>query len=190
MRTKQNYKCEKMLWLVVGVVIVIIAIIVYYINKIQVLSNQIENSWAQIEVQLQRRAELIPNLVNVVKGYAKHEREVFENVTKARTAMMQATGRAEKIRASDQLSTALKSLFAVVENYPELKANQNFLALQEELTNTENKIAYARQFYNDAVLRYNNMITTIPGIWFAGSKKPKEYLEAPKGETAPPKVEF
>jgi len=177
--------------LILGAIIVVIAlVIVYYINQIQVLSNQIENSWAQIEVQLQRRAELIPNLVNVVKGYAKHEKEVFENVTKARTAMMQATGRADKIRASDQLSTALKSLFAVVENYPELKANQNFLALQEELTNTENKIAYARQFYNDAVLRYNNMITTIPGVWFAGGRQPKEYLEAPKEERAPPKVEF
>ncbi|MGB9703224.1 MAG: LemA family protein [Candidatus Micrarchaeia archaeon] len=180
-----------MIWLIIiAAIVLVLLVVVYYINKIQILSNQIENSWAQIEVQLQRRAELIPNLVNTVKGYAKHEREVFENVTNARSQLLKASGRAEKIRASDQLTTALKSLFAVAENYPELKANQNFLALQEELTNTENKIAYARQFYNDAVLSYNNIITTIPGMWFAFGRKPKEYLEAPKGEEAPPKVEF
>jgi len=178
------------LWVILGIVVLIVLVVIYYINQIQVLSNQIENSWAQIDVQLQRRADLIPNLVEVVKGYAKHEKEVFENVAKARAALLQASGRAEKMKASDQLTGALKTLFAVVENYPELKANQNFLALQEELTNTENKIAYARQFYNDAVLRYNNLITTIPGVWFAGGRKPKEYLEAPPEARTAPKVQF
>jgi LemA protein len=145
----------------VVVVVIILAIIALY-NSLISLRNQVQNSWAQIDVQLKRRADLIPNLVESVKGYMKHEKGVLENVTKARTAFMGANTVEEKAKASNQLSSTLKSLFAVAENYPKLQANENFLQLQEELTGTENKIAYARQHYNDMVMMFNTKIQVFP----------------------------
>lgn len=183
--------------LLIGIFIVILVVffllIVFgYYNKIIKLENRIDNSWAQIDVQLKRRADLIPNLMETVKGYMKHEREVLENVTKARSAIMSAKTPQEGINADNMLTGALKSLFAVAEGYPDLKANQNFLSLQDELTNTENKIAYSRQHFNDSVLVFNNIVKTIPGKWFAGAmgKKPKDMLQIPEASREIPKVQF
>jgi LemA protein len=155
-------------WILIGVVVLILLIIWGLYNALVRLKNQIENAWAQIDVQLKRRVDLIPNLIETVKGYAKHEKSVFTEVTKARTAMMNASTIAEKAKASNALSDTLKSLFAVAENYPTLKANENFLQLQEELSGTENKIAYSRQHYNDMVMRFNTKIQLFPNNIFAG----------------------
>lgn len=172
----------------IGLLLLIIAI--YYWNTIIVLGNRIANAKSQIDVQLKRRADLVPSLVETVKGYAKHEKKVFSEVTKARERMMKAGNVEDRVEANNQLTGALKTLFAISENYPDLKANENFLQLQEELSSIENKIAYARQFYNDSVLRFNNMITTIPGKFFAGSRKIKNYLEITVAEKSMPKIEF
>ncbi|KYK28384.1 hypothetical protein AYK20_01375 [Thermoplasmatales archaeon SG8-52-1] len=183
------------LWilLIVIVIVVIFALIYWgFYNRIIRTENRIDNSWAQIDVQLKRRADLIPNLMETVKGYMKHEREVLENVTKARSALMKAKTPQENINADNMLTGALKSLFAVAENYPDLKANQNFLNLQDELTNTENKIAYSRQHYNDSVLVFNNTIETFPGMWFAKrmGRKTREMLQIPEASKELPKVKF
>lgn len=171
--------------LIVLVAIVLLVILMY--NGLIRLRNQVENSWAQIDVQLKRRYDLIPNLVETVKGYAKHEREVLENVTKARASMANANTVGEKAQANNMLTDTLKSLFAVAENYPDLKANQNFLQLQEELSGTENKIAYARQFYNDIVMMYNTKIQTVPTNIIAGMFNfPKKELFETKGEEREP----
>jgi len=156
------------------------------------LENRIDNSWAQIDVQLKRRADLIPNLIETVKGYMQHEREVLENVTKARSAIMTAKTPQENIDADNMLTGALKSLFAVAENYPNLKANENFLSLQDELTHTEDKISYSRQHYNDTVLKFNNTIETFPGNFFAKrmNKKTREMLQIPEASRELPKVSF
>jgi LemA protein len=184
-----------LLWIgILVIIIVIFFVLIYfgYYNRIIRLENRIDNSWAQIDVQLKRRADLIPNLMETVKGYMKHEKEVLENVTKARSALMSAKTPQENINADNMLTGALKSLFAVAENYPDLKANQNFLSLQDELTNTENKIAYSRQHFNDSVLVYNNLVETIPGKWFAGfmGKKTREMLQIPEASRELPKVKF
>jgi len=184
-----------LLWIgiIVAILIIFFLIIFFgYYNRIIRLENRIDNSWAQIDVQLKRRTDLIPNLMETVKGYMKHEKEVLENVTKARSAIMKAKSPQENIDADNMLTGALKSLFAVAENYPDLKANQNFLNLQDELTNTENKIAYSRQHFNDSVLSFNNLIETIPGKWFAGfmNKKTREMIQIPDTERAVPKVKF
>ncbi len=131
------------------------------------MRERINEALSQIDVQLKRRTDLIPNLVETVKGYAKHEKEVFSEVTKARSSLMQAGTLSEKAKANNQISEALKSIFAVAEAYPDLKASQNFLDLQDELTDTENKISYSRQFYNSNVLSYNTAIKTFPGVLFA-----------------------
>jgi len=183
------------IWLaVILVIIVALFILIYvgYYNKIIRMENRIDNGWAQIDVQLKRRAELIPNLMETVKGYMKHEKEVLENVTKARSALMTAKTPQENINADNMLTGALKTLFAVAENYPDLKANQNFLSLQDELTNTENKIAYSRQHFNDSVLVFNNTIETFPGLWFARrmGRKTREMLQIPETDRAVPKVKF
>ncbi len=162
-------------------------------NSLVNLRNLIKNAWAQIEVQLKRRHDLIPNLVETVKGYAKHEREVFENVTAARSRAMGASSVGEKSQAETGLSAALGRLFAVAENYPELKANQNFMGLQEELTATENRIAFARQNYNDQVLSYNNKTQMFPSnivaAWFKFlTEEFFEISEAAQREV--PKVSF
>lgn len=181
------------LLLTIGLVVsafIVVLVIVYYINRIRILSNRINNAWAQIDVQLKKRSDLIPNLVEAVKGYMKHERRVFENVTKARSAMLGAKGPEGKAMANNQLTAALKTLFAVSENYPKLRANENFLMLQEELSGVENKIAYSRQFYNDSVLTYNNLITTIPGTFFKGSRKVEKYFEVAEVDRKAVKVKF
>ncbi len=183
-------------WIALIVIVLVVAIFVLlywgYYNKIIRMENRIDNSWSQIDVQLKRRADLIPNLMETVKGYMAHEKEVLENVTKARSALINAKTPQENIDADNMLTGALKSLFAVAENYPDLKANQNFLNLQDELTNTENKVAYARQHFNDSVLAYNNTIETFPGLWFAKrmGKKTRDMIQIPKEEKAVPKVKF
>lgn len=185
-----------LIWIIGIVVIILVAFfaLIYwgFYNRIIRTENRIDNSWAQIDVQLKRRADLIPNLIETVKGYMKHEKEVLENVTKARSSLMNAKSPQENIDADNMLTGALKSLFAVSENYPDLKANQNFLSLQDELTNTENKIAYSRQHFNDSVLSYNNTIETFPGLWFAKkmNRKTKEMLKVPEESKELPKVAF
>lgn len=149
------------------ILVLVIATIALYNNLVK-LRNRVDNAWSQIDVQLQRRLDLIPNLVETVKGYASHERGTFEAVTQARNAVMSASTPEAKMEADNVLTGTLKSLFAVAEAYPDLKANTNFQQLQSEITNTEDKISYMRQSYNDTVLNYNNAIQTFPGNIFAG----------------------
>ncbi|MEM5844352.1 MAG: LemA family protein [Candidatus Aenigmatarchaeota archaeon] len=179
--------------LAIVLICILAGICIYYINRIIVLSNRVENAWSQIDVQLKKRADLVPNLVETVKGYMKHEKEAIKMVTEAREKMLSATTMKERVKAEGELTKALKTIFAIAENYPKLKASENFKLLQEQLEGIENKIAYARQFYNDSVLRFNNTISTIPGVWFAkiiGKNKPKEYFEIAEEERKPVKVEF
>jgi len=176
--------------LIIGALL-IIAIGMY--NSLISLRNRCDNSWAQVDVQLKRRYDLIPNLVETVKGYAKHEREVFQNVTEARAKAINAGTVKDQGQAENQLSGALKTLFAVAENYPELKANQNFLMLQEELAGTEGKIAYARQFYNDTVMKFNMKQQVFPSNIIAKTFnfKEKEYFELEEPAAKEPvKVSF
>lgn len=178
---------------IIGIVVGVVALFVIILyNNIIRLKNQVKNSWAQIDVQLKRRSDLIPNLVNTVKGYAKHEKELLENITKARSEMMNAKTVEEKAEKSNVLSSALKSLFAVSENYPDLKANQNFMQLQEEIAGTENKISYARQHYNDMVMTFNTKIQTFPNNIFANMLNFKEeaMFESTEEEKKNVKVEF
>jgi len=177
--------------------LIIIVVIVLYVvglyNSLITLRNRCDNAWAQVDVQLKRRYDLIPNLVETVKGYAKHEREVFEKVTQARNMAIAASGVKDQGAAENMLSGALKSLFAVAEAYPELKANQNFLMLQEELAGTESKIAYARQFYNDVVMKFNTKQQVFPSNIIAGmfQFKIKEYFEIEEPAAREPvKVQF
>ncbi len=152
-------------------VLIIVLILIFYLwltyNTLVSTKVKVAEAFSQIDVQLKRRTDLIPNLVETVKGYAKHEKEVFENITKARASLVSAKGIAEKAQANNQLEGTLKTLFAVAENYPDLKASQNFLDLQEELSDTENKIAYARQFYNSMVTDYNTKLVVFPTSIFA-----------------------
>ena len=178
------------LLVIIGVVAVA-AIGIY--NGLIIARNRCDNSWAQVDVQLRRRYDLIPNLVETVKGYAKHEREVFEKVTQARTSAINAGTVKDQAQAENMLSGALKTLFAVAENYPELKANQNFLQLQEELSGTESKIAYARQFYNDMVMKFNQKQQVFPASIIANmfGFKEKEYFEIEEPAAKEPvKVSF
>ncbi|MEM3408003.1 MAG: LemA family protein [Candidatus Micrarchaeia archaeon] len=181
-----------MLELIFGLIVLIVIIAVLIYNNLIVLRNNVENAWAQIDVQLKRRADLIPNLVNTVKGYMKHERETLENITKARAALMSAKTPREAAQADNMLSSALKSLFAVAENYPNLRASENFLRLQEDLSDTENKVAYSRQLYNDNVLLYNRTIQTIPNNIIARifGFKEKEYFKAEEEAKKAPEVKF
>ena len=177
----------------VVVVLLVLFVIVTY-NGLVRTRNRIDNTFSQIAVQLKRRHDLIPNLIETVKGYAAHEKGVFEAVTAARANAISATNGtpAAQAQAENALSGTLKSLFAVAEAYPDLKANQNFLSLQEELTSTEDKIAYSRQFYNDSVLGYNNKIQAFPGNVVAGigNFPPLEYFEGDPGEQGPVSVQF
>jgi LemA protein len=179
-------------WILIGVIVLFVLILVWMYNSLIRLRNQVKNSWAQIDVQLKRRNDLIPNLIETVKGYAKHEKGVFEQVTKARTSVMNADSVKEKAEASNMLSNTLKSLFAVSENYPDLKANQNFLQLQEELAGTENKIAYSRQHYNDMVMLLNTKIEVFPNNVIANmfNFKQEAMFSTPEAEKAVPKVSF
>jgi LemA protein len=183
------------LWIILGIIVVLLFIIIVMYNGLVGFRNQVKNAWAQIDVQLKRRYDLIPNLVETVKGYAKHERETFEMVTKARNLAQQAAsaGAATRGKVEGELSMALGRLLAVAEAYPDLKANQNFLALQEELTSTENKISFSRQFYNDSVLRFNNKIQMFPSNIIAGmfNFKLGEFFEVTvAAEKEAPKVSF
>lgn len=179
--------------IVLVVILVIVGLIVMGMyNRLVRLKNRIENAWSQIDVQLQRRHDLIPNLVETVKGYAAHEKGVLEGVTQARANALNAQGPAQKAEAENMLTGALKSLFAVSEAYPDLKANQNFLSLQEELTSSEDKIAYARQFYNDTVRSYNTAIQSFPNNVIAKQLgfSEREYFEAGDDSRGPVQVKF
>jgi LemA protein len=182
-------------WLIVLLVVVglVLLYLIYVYNSLVRLNVRIDNAWSQIDVQLKRRFDLIPNLVNTVKGYMKHEKEVLENITKARSAMMNAKTLGEKAKQSNVITEALKTIFAVAENYPNLKANENFMMLQEELSGTENKIAYSRQFYNDSVMIFNEKIKVFPNNIFAGmlNFKGREFFKTEgKAEREPVNVEF
>lgn len=178
--------------IVVVVLVLLIGWLILLYNGLIRLRNRIENAWSQIDVQLRRRYDLIPNLVETVKGYATHERETFEKVTQARNMAQQAEGPQAQAEAENMLTGALKSLFAVSEAYPDLKANQGFLDLQEELTATEGRIAYARQFYNDSVFRYNTKIQSFPALLVAGPMNftAREYFEAEDESRGPVSVSF
>ena len=180
------------LWIILVVVALIALIFYLYFNKFVVLGNRIDNSLAQIDVQLKRRADLIPNLVESVKGFAKHEKAAIKAVTDARKALLSAKGIEKRVEADNQLESALKTIFAIAENYPNLKANENFLELQRELSATEDKVAYSRQFYNDSILSYNNLCKTFPGVLFASiyGKKPREFFKIAEAERKPVKVSF
>lgn len=158
-----------MRWIIGGAIVLLIVVFLITIyNRLVTLRQRIQNAWAQIEVQLKRRYDLIPNLVSTVKGYAAHEKETFERVTAARNMAIGAKNMEEQAGAENMLTGALRQLFALAENYPELKANTNFMQLQEELTNTESKIAFSRQFFNDTVLKYNTAIQRFPAVMLAG----------------------
>ena len=180
------------LWILVAVIALIVIILIYYFNRFNILSNRIDNSLSQIDVQLKRRADLVPNLIETVKGYAKHEKGLITEVTKARTSLLGAQNAEGRMKAGAKLQTAIGSLFAVAENYPQLKANENFLQLQQELSSIEDKIAYSRQFYNDSILTYNNLCETFPGTFFANmyGHKEKPFLQIPAEQKAVPKVSF
>jgi LemA protein len=176
---------------IIGLVIILGAIYIY--NSLVTTSKQVDMAWSNIDVQLKRRADLIPNLVETVKGYAKFERSVLEGVTSARAALMSAKSPKDAAKADNMLSGALKSIFAVAEAYPTLKANENFKALQEELSSTENKVAFARQFYNDIVMKWNTMIVVFPNSIFAGlfnMNKNRDFFAATEEERKNIKVDF
>lgn len=178
------------------ILVVVLVLFVGYVfttyNSLVTLKNRIKEAFSQIDVQLKRRVDLIPNLIETVKGYAKHEKTVFENVTKARSALMGATTKQAKSDADNMLTDALKSLFAVAEAYPELKASENFSQLQRQLEDTEDKIAYSRQFYNSNVLDYNNKIQTVPSSIIANmfGFKEEAFFEATEAERKNVKVAF
>lgn len=177
--------------LIIVVVVLAIWVIAIYNGLIR-LKNRVDEAWSDIDVQLKRRYDLIPNLISTVKGYAAHEKEVFEKVTEARTKAMGANAGADKVEAENMLSGALKSLFAVAESYPDLKANQNFLELQRELTDTEDKIQAARRFYNGNVMEFNTKIQVFPTNIFAGMLNftKRDFFEAKGEEKEVVKVEF
>ncbi|MEO6122785.1 MAG: LemA family protein [Ilumatobacteraceae bacterium] len=181
------------LLIIIGIVVVLAIFAVVMYNKLIRRRNQVENAWGQIDVQLKRRIDLIPNLVETVKAYAAHERETLDAVIRARNAAIAAPSTPNaQAEADTMLTGALKQVFALSEAYPDLKANTNFLALQEELTATEGRVAYARQFYNDSVLGYNNSVDQFPTVIFARMLKfeRREYFEADAGSRDAPKVQF
>lgn len=179
-------------WIIIIVAAVILLVLWGIYNSLVTAKMRVAEALSEIDVQLKRRTDLIPNLVETVKGYAKHEKSVFENITKARSGLMHASSAHDKAVANNMLSDTLKSLFAVAENYPDLKASQNFLSLQEEVSDTENKIAYSRQFYNSNVLDFNTKIQVFPNVIFASllNFKQAEYFEAGDEDKKPVKVSF
>ena len=180
-------------WIVLGVVAVAVLVFVGIYNSLVGLRNQVKNGWAQIDVQLKRRYDLIPNLIETVKGYVKHEQSTLENITKARAQAMGAGSVGDKARAEGALTDAVNKFLVVAENYPDLKANQNFLALQEELRSTENKIAFSRQSYNDQVMFYNNKLEMFPSNLVAGTfgfKSEELFKVDSAAERQTPKVQF
>jgi len=178
--------------LVFAIIALVLVFLFLIYNSLITARLRVNEAFSQIDVQLKRRADLIPNLVETVKGYAKHEKELFEKITKERSALLSARSAMEKSSANNQLTETLKSIFAVAENYPDLKASQNFLSLQEELSDTENKIAYSRQFYNSNVMEYNTKIKIFPNFLFAKilNFKPAEFFGAEEKDKEPLKVKF
>lgn len=182
-----------MAWLIViGVIVVMLAFLASSYNALVKLRNMVKDQWAQIDVHLKRRADLIPNIVETVKGYASHEKDTLEAVINARNKAVSATTTEEEIKANSELTGALNRLFALAESYPDLKANTNFIDLQNTLKDTEDKIAYSRQFYNDAVLKYKNKIEMFPTNIVASifNFKPELFFEASEAEKEVPKVQF
>jgi LemA protein len=179
-------------WIVLGIVVLVLLYGVLAFNSLVRLRNRTDNGWSQIDVQLRRRYDLIPNLVQTVQGYAAHEKELFEHVAEARSRAMGATGVADQAQAENMITAGLGRLMAVAEQYPELKANQNFLALQEELTGTESKIAYARQFYNDQVMRLNTKIQSFPSSVVANlfHVEPRAFFDIEDPARGPVKVDL
>jgi LemA protein len=179
------------LWVILAVLAILVVLLGFGYNRLVRLRNEADTGWSNIDVQLQRRTDLIPNLVETVRGYAAHERGVFEEVTKARTALQQASTPGAAGEANDMLTAALGRLFAVAEAYPDLKASENFLRLQDELTDTEDKISAARRYYNSTVMHYNNGIQSLPWVLVARllGFREKEYFSA-EGDTALPQVSF
>jgi LemA protein len=189
---------EGIIILIVVAALVVIALLMWvgYYNKFIVLSNRIKNSFSQIDVQLKKRADLVPNLMESVKGYMKHEAGIMKEVSDARKALVGANASSDmgkRVKAGDALQSVLGRLFAIAENYPTLKANENFLQFQNELSSIEDKVAYARQFYNDSILGFDNAVQTFPGNIFAGQKfksQAGKYIQIPEAERASPKVKF
>lgn len=183
-----------LLWIILAIIVLIVAIYITAYNGLQRAKVYTEESWSQIDVQLKRRNDLIPNLVETVKGYAKHESETLEKVVLLRNQLTEipAGDHEETLKVSNQITDSLKTIFALSENYPDLKANQNFLSLQEELTNTENKIAYSRQLYNSSAAQYDQKLLTFPSNIVAKIHHftKVDYLETPKEEKEAPKVKF
>ena len=180
------------IWIVVGIIVILLIIVAITYNSLVVLRNKKDDQWSQIDVQLKRRADLIPNLVETVKGYAKHESDTLEEVIQARNSFTSSKTPQEEMKNSNMLTDAVSKLFALAESYPDLKANQNFMSLQNNLKETEEKIAIARQFYNDTVLTYNNKVQTVPTNIVAslfGFKK-ADFFEIQETEKEIPKVSF
>jgi len=179
-------------WVILGLLVVLALYAIFTYNRLVRARVRVDNGWSQIDVQLRRRYDLIPNLIEAVKGYAAHEREVFEEATKARTQAQGATTVQGQAAAENELTRSIRQLFAVAENYPELKASQNFLSLQEELTGTESKIAFSRQFYNDQVANLNTLIGTFPSNIMArlGNFTPREFFEIDDPAKGPVQVQF
>ncbi len=181
-----------LIWALIIVLILVVLAFMGYYNRFITLENAVDNALSQIDVQLKKRADLVPNLISTVKGYAKHEKDIMKDVTESRKALLAAKTLPARVKAGADLQTALKSIFALAENYPQLKANENFLQLQQELSAIEDKIAYSRQYYNDSIMSYNITVERVPGAWFAGlyGKKHKEQLQITAEEKAVPKVSF
>jgi LemA protein len=179
-------------WIAVGVVGALLLYVVFAFNRLVRVRNRVDNAWSQIDVQLRRRYDLIPNLVESVKGYAAHERELFESVTRARAQGMEASSVEDQARAENQITRGLRQLLAVAESYPQLRANENFLALQEELTATESKIAFARQFYNDQVMALNNLVQSFPSGIVARAFRfvTRPFFDIDEPARAPVEVDF
>jgi LemA protein len=179
-------------WVLVALVVVVVIAAILVFNRLVALRTRVDNGWSQIDVQLRRRYDLIPNLVSSVQGYAAHERQVFEEVTRARARAIDATAVPEQAQAENQVTRGIRQLLAVAEAYPELKANENFLALQEELTGTESKIAYARQFYNDQVMLLNTLIGSFPSNVVATVFRftPREFFDIEDPVRGPTTVDF
>lgn len=180
------------LWVIIGAIVLAALFVWSLYNSLVTARVRIQEAWSGIDVQLKRRADLVPNLVEAIKGYVKHEKGVFENVTKARAAMLGAKTVGEKEKADNMLTGALKTIFAVAEAYPKLRASENFKQLQEELSDIEEKVAYSRQFYNTNVMDYNTKIKVFPNVLLAGSFgfKEEEFFEAEVGEREKVKVKF
>lgn len=179
-------------WIAIGAAVLVLLIVVGIYNRLVAQRNRVDNAWSQVDVQLRRRYDLIPNLVESVKAYAKHEQAIFERVAEARSGAIGAKDVADQGKAENMLTGALRQLFAVAEAYPDLKANQNFLALQEELTATEGRISFARQFFNDTVLTYNNTVQQFPSVIIASmfGFKTREFFEIEEGAGGPVQVDF